>query len=265
MSTAVSQISMFGVRHEAPVAVGGGERRLIVGECIEVLRSLPPASFHAMVTDPPYSRAGAATNARSASDTLAEEARESDQFWRHWFTDVFRGCARVLRSDGCAWIFCDWRTIGALEESVLRAKSGWVVSQVAVWDRDGTGLGSPLRASYEMIAFVRGPNFRWAGPRNIRNVFRCQWHYSGMKLQGAEKPVDLLRELVKLACHDPATGPHRILDPFVGSGSTLAACEIEGVSGVGIEMSDMRAAVAAKRLGLPVEDASEGRDDGEPA
>lgn len=256
--SAASQMGMFGVRQEPSEAVGRGERRLVVGDCIEVLRSLPKEEFHAMVTDPPYSRAGGATNARRASDTLAEDMRESDQFWRHWFTDVFRGCARVLRSDACAWIFCDWRTIGALEEAVLRSETGWVVSQVAVWDRDGTGLGSPLRASYELIAFVRSAGFRWAGPRNVRNVFRCQWPYNGNKRQGAEKPVDLLRELVRLSCHDPATGPHRILDPFVGSGSTLEACALEGVSGVGIEMSDIRAAVAGKRLGLSVHTADEG-------
>lgn len=255
--TATSQIGMFGRGiSEPPEAVGAGTRRLIVGDCIQTLAALPRRHFHAMVTDPPYSRAGGATVSRWNSSDTAEEMRESDQFWRHWFTDVFRGCAGVMRSNACAWVFCDWRTIGALEDAVLASSTGWAVSQVAVWDREGTGLGSPLRASHELIAFVRGPDFRWTGPRNVRNVFRHPWPYGGGKLHGAEKPVTLLRELIRLACHEQGVGGHEILDPFVGSGSTLEACALEGVSGVGIEMSAKRAEVASRRLGLDAEGAA---------
>lgn len=58
------------------------------------------------------------------------------------------------------------------------------------------------------------------------------------------KPADLMRWLVRLAC--PVEG--LILDPFLGSGSTLAACRAEGRRCVGVEYNaaylpliDMRA------------------------
>ena len=44
----------------------------------------------------------------------------------------------------------------------------------------------------------------------------------------------------------------RILDPFAGSGSTLAAAELEGYDSVGVELSEEIAKRAAERLGVEV-------------
>jgi DNA modification methylase len=41
---------------------------------------------------------------------------------------------------------------------------------------------------------------------------------------------------------------HKVLDPFVGVGSTLKACAVEGRSGVGIELSPRYSALAKKRI-----------------
>jgi SAM-dependent methyltransferase len=48
-----------------------------------------------------------------------------------------------------------------------------------------------------------------------------------------------------------------VLDPFLGSGATLVACLEEGRNGVGIELSERYAAVAAKRLDRIAREASQ--------
>jgi DNA modification methylase len=48
------------------------------------------------------------------------------------------------------------------------------------------------------------------------------------------KPIALMRYLVRLVT--PAGGV--VLDPFAGSGTTLVAAVLEGVRGVGIEMTE---------------------------
>lgn len=58
-----------------------------------------------------------------------------------------------------------------------------------------------------------------------------------------QKPLQLMKDL--LAIVPPGS---RVLDPFAGSGSTLAAAAELGLDGVGIESSLPIAQAAAKRL-----------------
>lgn len=58
------------------------------------------------------------------------------------------------------------------------------------------------------------------------------------------KPTDLMRHLVRLVT--PPGGI--VLDPFLGSGSTAIACELEGVDWVGIEKEPEYVAIAEARL-----------------
>lgn len=58
------------------------------------------------------------------------------------------------------------------------------------------------------------------------------------------KPTDLMRYLCRLVT--PAGGT--VLDPFLGSGSTLKAAELEGFSGIGIELSPDYIEIARRRI-----------------
>jgi len=51
------------------------------------------------------------------------------------------------------------------------------------------------------------------------------------KLHPAEKPVEVLQRCVELI-----TPGLTIIDPFMGAGSTLVACVLEGYPCIGIEM-----------------------------
>jgi DNA modification methylase len=58
------------------------------------------------------------------------------------------------------------------------------------------------------------------------------------------KPVDLMRHLVRLVTPSGGT----VLDPFLGSGSTALACELEGFPWIGIEKEPEYVAIAEARL-----------------
>ncbi len=58
------------------------------------------------------------------------------------------------------------------------------------------------------------------------------------------KPTDLMRYLCRLVT--PAGGV--VLDPFMGSGSTLKAAELEGFSAIGIELSPDYIEIARRRI-----------------
>ena len=59
-----------------------------------------------------------------------------------------------------------------------------------------------------------------------------------------------MQEICKICLSDG-----RILDPFAGSGSTLAAAELEGYDSVGVELSEEIAKSAAQRLNVQLKKA----------
>jgi DNA modification methylase len=63
------------------------------------------------------------------------------------------------------------------------------------------------------------------------------------KLHPAEKPVEVLQRCVQLI-----TPGLPILDPFMGSGSTLVACVLEGRPCIGIELDDHYFQIACSRV-----------------
>jgi site-specific DNA-methyltransferase (adenine-specific) len=59
------------------------------------------------------------------------------------------------------------------------------------------------------------------------------------------KPLDLMRYLVKMV---KMPGDNLILDPFMGSGTTIVACELEGCGYVGIDMDEVSVKIAQHRV-----------------
>jgi site-specific DNA-methyltransferase (adenine-specific) len=62
------------------------------------------------------------------------------------------------------------------------------------------------------------------------------------------KPTDLMRYLCRLVT--PAGGI--VLDPFMGSGSTLKAAELEGFSAIGIERDPDYVEIARRRIAADI-------------
>ena len=73
------------------------------------------------------------------------------------------------------------------------------------------------------------------------------WVHLQQKLHPAQKPVALMTSLVQ------ATGAPVVIDPFMGSGTTLAACVRLGRPCIGIEIDPASFAVACERLQQEVE------------
>ena len=73
---------------------------------------------------------------------------------------------------------------------------------------------------------------------------RLQKHFARGNTHATVKPLKLLTYLVKLV---KMPEYNLILDPFVGSGTTLLACIKLGVSCIGIEQDEATCEIAAKR------------------
>lgn len=216
------------------------------GDCREVPDYLLRGD--AFIADPPYSRAGAASTGRTNTAGRAGAVAESDQFWVAWFCEVAHRMCFTAKATSCGFVFCDYRTIHLVERAFAHSDIGFTVSQALVWNRMAMGLGSPFRASHELIAFVRGPKFEHTGSRSDRNVLDYRWPYGEHENHPAEKPVALLQYLVEFAAKPGQT----VVDLFAGSGSTLVAAKRAGRRAIGVELDERHCETAARRLAQDV-------------
>ena len=118
-----------------------------------------------------------------------------------------------------------------------------------IWHRPGSGMGDlslPWQPDFEMV-FVIGDGF--AAPKRGRSVLVYPWDtFRGDAYHPHQKPLGLLRDLISKC------PPGVILDPFMGSGSTLRAAKDLGRRAIGIELDERYCEIAARRLAQGVLD-----------
>ena len=121
--------------------------------------------------------------------------------------------------------------------------SGWLV-----WDKcinPGLGHAHCELAYTTLPVAVRQFTYLWTG----------YWQEAGFKRQHrehlTEKPIPLLKWCISLA-----KNVKLVLDPFMGSGTTLRAAKDLGLHAIGIEIEERYCEIAAKRMSqqvLPLE------------
>jgi DNA modification methylase len=181
---------------------------------------LPPADV--IVTDPPYGmKYKSGWSGADVAGDLTSEVR--DEVLAAW--------------DGPALVFGRW--------SIPRPRH---VRHLLIWDKgDWPGMGDlalPWGPSTEEI-YVIGRGF--CGPRK-GSVIRDPHRPTGENaLHPTQKPVAVMSRLIE-ACPPPWT----ILDPFMGSGSTLLAAKNLGRRAIGIEIEERYCEIAARRCSQEV-------------
>ena len=119
------------------------------------------------------------------------------------------------------------------------------IEQVAALKPDTVSLWMPklplrIKAKLSMRQILM-PVWAWGIP-NVAPLYTDALNPE----DGAEKPVSLLKELLWNPYYLAA--PYSVLDPFMGTGNSLLACKELGIEAVGVEMDEVKCAIAAKKL-----------------
>ena len=210
--------------HQGPMA---SELDLHIGDCREVMRELPEASYDLVITDPPY---GIDVDFRKISQKHIYDNR-----WRNvaqLLTDTMVGLNRVCRPEAHMYMFCTWEHYREVENIVIRA--GWVPwKRPFVWNKEGVLLTSgsygPIY-SYELVLFARRGNKPFL--QNGRDVVTVPFVKN--KLHAAQKPTELYEEFMRRS----AQAGDRVLDPFCGAGTVFAAAKARGLMATGIDLDE---------------------------
>lgn len=228
------------------------------GDCFDLLHNL--SGVGAVVTDPPYSSGGAFRGDR-AQQTTTKYVQGDTQAYRPEFGGDNRD-QRSFLAWSALWLtaarnasvpgsvlasFIDWRQLPVLTDAVQAG--GWVWRNVAVWHKPGIRMQKGrFSASAEYVIYAtNGPVMDGAG--SPQNVFACPPVGGDEKEHIAEKPAAVMRWVMQVV--PPGS---LVLDPFMGSGSTLRAAKDCGLKAIGIDSDERYCEVAAKRLSQGVLD-----------
>lgn len=212
------------------------ENKLIHGDSLTVLRQMEPESVDAIITDPPY-------GINYVSPTGARIQNDTAPFI--WFLyDAFRVLKPGSSGRGTLVCFTRWDVQQVFIDAIRLA--GFIVKSEVIWDKIQHGMGdlkSQFAPSHENIIFAVKGKFSFPGHRPKDLITHRKLPGSQM-IHPTEKPVPLLADLIT-AVTKPGD---LILDPFAGSGSTLAAAKKTGRRFTGIELDDVHYAKAQRRI-----------------
>ena len=111
------------------------------------------------------------------------------------------------------------------------------------------GASNPRAGAGRERTYKPGAEFH-SGPGSPRRGCKEDYVYTPQPIRNHHptvKPLALMRWLVRLVGGQPNSS-NTILDPFAGSGTTLAAATLEGFNSIGIELSPDYAAIAKARI-----------------
>jgi site-specific DNA-methyltransferase (adenine-specific)/modification methylase len=202
---------------------------IYLGDCREVLPSLEPVDL--CLTDPPYGvnmdkgfggfgGFGAPIERKQYNDSWDNVRPEKEVF------------DQIIKLSNTCLIFG-----GNFFADILPQSKHWIF-----WDKLQT---MPTFGDGELI---------WTNVdrKSIKKIVR---EYNGLigkepqRWHPTQKPLNLIRQLIELYS---LTGT--ILDPFMGSGTTLRAAKDLGRKAIGIELEEKYAEIAAKRMSQEVLD-----------
>ena len=214
------------------------------GDCRDVAPSLIAKSVDLLLTDPPYGMAFLSGWNVSTLVVRSDGVRQGIRVVRSALNELEPTYSDAMH----ALVFCHWESWPDFYDNLCHLFS---IRNALIWSKGGGGMGDlrhEYAKDYEIILFgARGRGRELAGKRTGAVL-------SARRVSGADrdvpfqKPVPLLAELIERHC--PPDG--LVLDPFMGSGSTLVAAKQLGRKAIGIEIEERYCHIAAKRCAQEV-------------
>ena len=243
---------------------------ILVGDCIEQLRSLPDKSVDLVFADPPYNLQLGGELLRpdnSKVDAVDDEWDQFesfaayDRFTREWLTE----CRRVLKDEGAIWVIGSYHNIFRLGVA-MQDLGFWVLNDI-IWRKANpmpNFKGTRFTNAHETLVWAAKSreqkrytfNYDALKAFNEDVQMRSDWHLAlctgeerlkdaeGNKAHPTQKPEALLHRVL-LASSKPGD---IVLDPFFGTGTTGAAARRLGRHYIGIEREENYARLAEQRI-----------------
>lgn len=202
------------------------------GDCLKIMGQLKVDSI---VTDPPYAL-------NYVGDTGGKITGDRVRDFRRMLLKLPKAMAHTEANTLA--MFTRWDIWRDIHESFDKL---WPPCTCVIWDKDDNGRGNcnHVGQAHEMVYLSAPANHVMrVGGKRVHNIIRCKKNRTVGMLHPTEKPVRVMAWLVEAMC--PAGGI--VLDPFMGSGTTLVAAKMMGRRAIGIELEEKHCETAVQRL-----------------
>ena len=235
------------------------KNKILKGDCIEVLKSLPDNSVDMVFADPPYnmqlggdlhrpdnSKVDAVTDHWDQFETM----RKYDELSEAWLTE----CRRILKDNGTLWVIGSYHNIFRVGAKLMDC-GYWILNDV-IWRKNNpmpNFRGTRLCNAHETLIWAGKHekskytfNYDALKEMNDGLQMRSDWlipicsggerlkDEDGTKVHTTQKPEALLYRILMTASKPGDV----ILDPFFGTGTTGAVAKKMGRHFVGIEREE---------------------------
>jgi len=206
------------------------EHNVYFEDCVEGMRErLEDDSVDCVITDPPYGVDWQSTHREEPFDAIDADGNidEALELYRSTLAEI----ERILKPDGHLYVFTHWKTYAqfkAATEGIFTHRN------TLVWAKNNWGMGQlnyGYRPQHEWIIYAHKE-----GPRPLTESSPDLLEYarppSNEYTHPTEKPVSLVARLLELS----TDYGDRVLDPFMGSGTTAVAAIQNDRDYVGFEI-----------------------------
>lgn len=252
--------------------------RILDGDCIEAMRSIPTASVDMVFADPPYnlqlggdlarpdgSHVDAVTNDWDKFDSFGTY----DRFTRAWLAEA----RRVLKPNGSLWVIGSYHNIFRVG-AILQDMGFWILNDI-VWRKSNpmpNFKGTRFTNAHETLIWCSMGeeakytfNYRAMKTLNDELQMRSDWvlpicngaerlKKGGSKVHPTQKPESLLYRVMLATTNKGDV----VLDPFFGTGTTGAVAKRLGREWIGCEREQNYRDAAMERIemALPLDESA---------
>jgi modification methylase len=252
--------------------------RILTGDCVEAMRSLPDSSVDLVFADPPYNlQLGGDLNRPDGSHVDAvtdhwdrfDSFASYDAFTTAWLAQV----RRVLKPDGALWVIGSYHNIYRVG-AILQDLGFWILNDI-VWRKSNpmpNFRGTRFTNAHETLIWASMGekaryhfNYRAMKTLNDELQMRSDWvipicggperlRVGKAKAHPTQKPEALLYRVL-LATTEKGDV---VLDPFFGTGTTGAVARRLGREWIGCEREADYREIALERIeaALPLDESA---------
>jgi site-specific DNA-methyltransferase (adenine-specific) len=215
---------------------------LRLGDCLEIMQSIPDKSVDLCLTDPPYNIAK-----KNNFSTMGRAGIDFGE-WDKGF-DLFSyidQVSRILKKNGSFVVFNAWRNLGAIAD--YAEKQDFETKDMIRLEKSNPMPRNRDRryiTDYECAIWFVKKGAKWTFNRQDDKYQRPKFVASiETGLHPTQKNLKLMEELIKI--HSKQNDV--VFDPFMGSGTTGLACKNLERKFIGIEKDPVYFQIAKNRI-----------------